>query len=149
MSENLNIAYPDFYSFEVLPEISEYEMQQILINLGAREKIESLSKAELYELLYLIPDTIEPGKVAAKYKKIREAILAKKEDISADAEAFRNKGRLYARKNDSVDKYPASDVYYWDNGQLPKAVLATMPKLEIGTRIGEDSVRDVFGVNLA
>ena len=149
VSENLNIAYPDFYSFEVLPEISEYEMQQILINLGAREKIESLSKAELYELLYLIPDTIEPGKVAAKYKKIREAILAKKEDISADAEAFRNKGRLYARKNDSVDKYPASDVYYWDNGQLPKAVLATMPKLEIGTRIGEDSVRDVFGVNLA
>lgn len=41
------------------------------------------------------------------------------------------------------------EVYYWDNDQLPQAILATLPKLEIGNRVGEDSVSKIFGVKLA
>ena len=149
VSDNLNLLAGEKYSFEALPELSEQETKQILLNLGAKSSLSDLTKDELYSILYQIPDSCPPKGVSDVYKKIREALLKYRSECAQDALEFHNKGRVYARLGGVVSIWPVSEVYYWDNDQLPQKVLSTKPKFEIGNRVGEESVKAIFGVSLA
>ena len=149
VSDNLSLLADEKYSFEALPDLSEQETKQILLNLGAKSSLADLTKEELYSILYQIPDSCPPKGVSDIYKKIREALLKYRSECAQDALEFHNHGRVFARLGGVVDVWPVSKVYYWDNDQLPQKVLSTKPKFEIGNRVGEESVKTLFGVSLA
>ena len=149
LSDNINLLSDAKESFNNLPGLSEHETKQILLNLGAKSTLAELSKDELYSILYKIPDKCPARGVSDIYKKIREALLNYRDDCVQDAQDFRAKGKVFARRDGKVGIWPTSEVYYWDNDQLPQKVLSTKPKLEIGNRIGEESVKSLFGVSLA
>ena len=150
VSDNLCLQSDGGYSFETLqPYYSEQETKQILLNLGAKASFTDLSKEELYAMLKNVPVLCEPRGVSAIYKKIREALLQYRDKCLIEAKDFCETGTVYARYQGSVKKFAANEVYYWDNDQLPQKVLSTRPKLEIGNRVGEESVRDLFGISLA
>ena len=151
ISEKLNLLSEEKYTFELLPACSEQETKQILLNLGAKESITSLSKKDLYSILLKIPEVYgdKPRGVSLIYRKIREALLKYRDECEEEAHFFRENGKVYARIHGEIILCPTSKVYYWDNDQLPQKVLTTKPKFEIGNRIGEESIKDLFGISLA
>lgn len=128
--------------------IDRTRIEAVLVALGAHFDIANLPVAQLYSML---AEKIEDNGVQKRYKELREAIKSKKADDAELKEARTEAGFNYvwARKNGKLDWYPIENVYYWDNDQLPQAILSDLPKLEIGSRVGEESVASIFGVNLA
>jgi hypothetical protein len=122
-----------------------------LILLGAKEDLTHINVNDLYGLLKKVPEIRMQQGVQKLYKALREALLKHENDSEfeqARADFVAN-GKLYARQNGKLDVYPVKNVYYWDNDHLPKQFLTELPKLEIGNRVGEDSVHRVFGVQLS
>jgi hypothetical protein len=39
-------------------------------------------------------------------------------------------------------------LYYWDNDRLPKSILGKLPKFDIGSRVGENTVKELFFVKI-
>ena len=119
----------------------------LLLSLGAQTNVSSFSLQKLYELLYTKADTVG---IQKRYKELREAIRNKnvdRDELTIIKDNFCQ--FVWARKEDKLEWLPVKDVYYWDNDQLPQSVLSTLPKLEIGNRVGEESVSQIFGVKLA
>ena len=123
------------------------QINPLLVTLGAQTNIGSFSTEQLYELL---SQKVDSSGVQKRYKELREAIRNKNEDESVFYK-IREKclTHVWAREKGRLEWKPVGEVYYWDNDQLPQAILATLPKLEIGNRVGEDSVSKIFGVKLA
>lgn len=130
--------------------LGDKEAKQILLLLGARESITELDIQELYEALKELPNKKLAKGVQKLYKSIRDAINSKPEkEYSSYAEDFKNNGSAYARKNGGrLELKPISEIYYWDNEQLPHNVLSNMYRLELPNRVGEVSVKKIFGVKL-
>ncbi len=134
----------------------DYESALLLKNLGAKETLKELESADLYEFLRLLSKKNLTKGVQPIYKAIREAIISNHRDYETFAElkslseAFAQDGMVYARQNGGpLTLQPVSNVYYWDNDRLPRQMLQSKWKLEIGNRIGENSVKAIFGVKLA
>ena len=123
------------------------QINPLLVTLGAQKNIGSLSTEQLYKLLSQRGDS---SGIQRRYKELREAIKNKNEDESLLPE-IRAKylTHVWARIQGRLEWRPVEEVYYWDNDQLPQVILSTLPKLEIGNRVGEDSVSKIFGVKLA
>lgn len=123
------------------------QINPLLVTLGAQENIGSLSTEQLYKLL---SQKVDSSGIQKRYKELREAIRNNNED-----ELFLSKIRtkylthVWARLHGNLEWKPVEEVYYWDNDQLPQVILSTLPKLEIGNRVGEESVSKIFGVKLA
>ena len=123
------------------------QINPLLVTLGAQTNIGNLSTEQLYELL---SQKVDSSGIQKRYKELREAIRNKNEDESVLSE-IRAKylTHVWAREQGRLEWKPVGEVYYWDNDQLPQVILATLPKLEIGNRVGEDSISKIFGVKLA
>lgn len=128
------------------------ENKQMLLLLGARFSVSDLTLNELYTILKELPERELKKGVQKLYKTIREAIMSKMSDASFKelATDFRDNGKAYARKDGGeLEIKPVTEIYYWDNEQLPHNILSSKYKLEMPNRVGEESVREIFGVKLA
>lgn len=123
------------------------QINPLLVTLGAQKNIGSLSLEQLYKLL---SQKVDPYGIQKRYKELREAIRNNNEDELL-LPKIRDKylTHVWARLQGNLEWKPVEEVYYWDNDQLPQVILSTLPKLEIGNRVGEDSVSKIFGVKLA
>ena len=123
------------------------QINPLLVTLGAQKNIGSLSIEQLYKLL---SQKVDSYGIQKRYKELREAIRNNNEDELL-LQKIRDKylTHVWARVQGRLLWKPIEDVYYWDNDQLPQVILSTLPKLEIGNRVGEDSVSKIFGVKLA
>lgn len=130
----------------------ELDTKQMLLLLGARSSMADLSLEELYNILEMLPKRNLKRGIQKLYKSIREAINTKRteqnfKELSAN---FSQNGQAYARKDGGeLEIMPVKEIYYWDNEQLPHNILCTKYKLELPNRVGEDSVKAIFGVKLA
>ena len=123
------------------------KIYSLLISLGAQTNITNLSLEQLYILL---SQEVDSFGIQRRYRELREAIRSKHADYNTLKElSSKHLKRLWARKNGKLEWLPVEQVYYWDNDQLPQTILSNLPKLEIGSRVGEDSVAQIFGVNLS
>ena len=122
------------------------QIDSMLVALGAHTNIYDFPIENLYRLLAEKGDSIG---VQKRYRDLRKAIISKNagDDVLKDKRKAITK--VWARKDGKLQWRPVDEVYYWDNDQLPKAILSNLPKLEIGSRVGEDSVKKIFGVKLA
>lgn len=140
---------------QLLAQISDKpNVSRFLILLGAKENIETFSLNELYKILMNLVDINMTSGIQKIYGLIRHAInerRASDQDCFIKlADDFKSNGKVYARRGKGeLEVLPVSEVYYWDNDQLPRHILDEKPKLEIGSRVGEDSVKQIFGVKLA
>lgn len=123
------------------------QIDPLLVTLGAQTNISNLTTDQLYVLLSRKTDSAGIQKC---YKELREAIRNKNENEQCLSE-LRSKHltHVWARIGGQLVWKPVEEVYYWDNDQLPQVILSALPKLEIGNRVGEDSVAKIFGVKLA
>ncbi len=138
-------------------KISEYDIQPteinyILLSLGAKDDYSYFSVDELYDILNLIYKNTQykDGKgVQSIYKKIREALLIKMQmqnNVSWSVNDYKKNLYLYSKTHGEY--FLCDELYYWDNDRLPKSILGKLPKLDIGSRIGEDSVKKLFFVKI-
>lgn len=123
------------------------QINPLLATLGAHTNIGNFSTEQLYKLLSL---KVDSAGIQKRYKELREAIKNKNEDGTVLSEMrAKHLTHVWARVQGRLVWKAIEDVYYWDNDQLPQVILSTLPKLEIGNRVGEDSVSKIFGVKLA
>lgn len=123
------------------------KIYSLLVSLGAQTNITNLSLEQLYILL---SQKVDSFGIQKRYRELREAIRSKHADYNTLKElSSKHLKRLLARKNGKLEWLPVEQIYYWDNDQLPQTILSNLPKLEIGSRVGEDSVAQIFGVNLS
>ena len=131
-------------------DIQLTEVNYILLSLGAKDDYRNFSVDELYDILNLIHKNsrYKDGKgVQSIYKKIREALLNKmNNNESWDNDKYKRDLYLYSKTHGKY--YSCDELYYWDNDRLPKSILGKLPKLDIGSRVGEDSVKKLFFVNI-
>ena len=132
------------------------EGSNMVFLLGAKQSLSDLSIDSLYDILLMLPDRNLKNGIQRIYKSVREAInTVCNKDVtrllnSEKRKKFLEEGNVYARKNGGpVQIVKASETYYWDNDQLPTNILKEKFKLEIGNRVGEDNVKEIFGVKLA
>ena len=156
VSEHLCLTADALLENQLNDIADDYEIMSLLILLGAKARLSNLSNEELYDILRILPNKhLEKG-VRPIYKAIREAIMNNQnranlsDSIGHLADKFKKEGLVYARKNGgALSILPVNEVYYWDNEQMPKQLLQSKWKLEIGNRVGEKSVKEIFGVKLA
>lgn len=152
ISENILLNGDRVLEQELIELTKEPECRQMLLYLGARPNISDLTLKELYSILKTLPGRELTRGVQKLYKSIREAINVKRtnQEFFELAENFKQEGTAYCRKDGGkLLVKPVSEIYYWDNEQLPHNILSTKYKLELPNRVGEDSVKDIFGVKLA
>ena len=123
------------------------KIDPLLVSLGAQANLNNFSIEELYILL---SQKTEPVGIQKRYKELREAIRNKNEEERVITNLkIKYLSNVWARINGKLEWMPVEQVYYWDNDQLPQTILSNLPKLEIGNRVGEESVARIFGVKLA
>jgi len=124
-----------------------YKINPLLVSLGAQTKLRDCTIEQLYTLL---SQEGNHSGIQKRYRELRDAI----KNFSQDEESLtkvRTKflTHVWARKKSKLEWLPVENVYYWDNDQLPQTILSELPKLEIGSRVGEESVAKIFGIKLA
>lgn len=152
LAENIMLNGDVSMEHELLELSKNSDTQSMLLLLGAKPSISVLNIDELYHILEMLPEKRLTKGVQKLYKSIREAINVKRSDgkFASLAEEFRKNGKAYARKNSGkLEIKPIEEIYYWDNEQLPHNILSTKYKLELPNRVGEESVKEIFGVRLA
>ena len=140
------------------PLVSNIPVDQrriLLGKLGAAQSLKDMSIEDLYEMLSAFP---ESRGIQKFYQKVREALRyhidsAKSQEEKDDLEkkcaalAVEKLDKLFAHKGHSAPElFCREEIYYWDNDILAKQLLDNLPKLEIGSRVGADSVVKLFGV---
>lgn len=149
-SEKINflgdtIDYNSIVKYNIQPT----EINSILIKLGAKDDFRFFSIPELYEILHLIyqnPQYKDGKGVQSLYKKIREAIFNKIADKDDTQNLNQYKKDLFLYSKTHKRYLACNELYYWDNDMLPKSMLDGFPKLDIGSRVGEESVKKIFFV---
>ena len=128
-----------------------------LVKLGARRRLVDLSLEELYSRLAGF-DIQQNRGVQKYYQRIRMALRQRIQECEKKEErlalekrcselAKKNLTHLYARKGDGpIELVARDDIRYWDNDLLSRKILNDNYKLEIGSRVGAESVRILFGV---
>lgn len=151
VSEHMYLLHDDGIESQLNTLSDDPNIAHFLVLLGARVRMSELSLSELYDVLLSLPERNLKKGIQKIYKIVREAINRKRdgEEFRKHAETFASDGRVYARCHDQLGIYDVKDTYYWDNDQLPRRILDSKPKLEIGNRVGEESVKAIFGVRLA
>ena len=138
------------YDYLKKQQIKAAEVRNLISYLGAVENPEELSVEELYQIVRIQPICNKEGihlpKIYSMVKKALNAKAEKGEDVVAPTDL-----KLFAKKiGEQKGKYHHQrQVYYWDNDQMPKSFLRDKPKLDIGSRVGEEQVKKYFGVSLA
>lgn len=151
-SEKINFA-GEVVDYDIISkyDIQPTEVNFILLGLGAKDEYRNFSTDELYAILNLIYKNprFKDGKgVQSIYKKIREALLMKNQNIDELREYNKYKDNLYLYSKTHENYFLCNELYYWDNDRLPKSILGKLPKLDIGSRVGEESVKKLFFVNI-
>lgn len=138
------------YDYLSKQQIKRAEVQSLISYLGAVDKPEDLSVDDLYQIVRIQYSINKEGRnVARIYSMVKKALnmkLAEGEDICVPQDLM-----LYAKMiGEQKGKFfRQGDVYYWDNDQMPKSFLKNKPKLDIGSRVGEEMVKQFFGIKLA
>lgn len=138
------------YDYLKKKQIKATEIKSLVSYLGAVENPEELSVDELYQIVRIQPLYNKEGthlpKIYSMVKKALNAKVDKGEVIIAP-----NDLKLFAKKigEQRGRYYHQHSVYYWDNDQMPKSFLKDKPKLDIGSRVGEEQVKRYFGITLA
>lgn len=122
------------------------KINPLLVSLGAQTSINNFTLEQLYSLL---SQKVNSVGIQKRYKELREAIRNKDEEGLIESIRTKYLTHVWARIQGQLKWLNVEDVYYWDNDQLPQTILSNLPKLEIGNRVGEDSVAMIFGVKLA
>ena len=126
------------------------DIEDILVQLGAFRSINELNVPRLYQLLNDVTEQFEKGEkvsIQSEYKRIRKCILAKGQSQENTIRSCASKiEKLIAKKEGKLGVFPRNEVYYWDSDEYPQAILSKLPKLEIGTKVGEPSVEKIFGI---
>ena len=129
--------------------------RELMRVLGISREIEDLSVEEIYDRIARRKD---PHGIGSFYSRARLAIRKRIEEGATTEEHCSQLARaklkqLFARvKNPEtgakelklVDR---GEIQYWDNALVSKSLLDSLPKLEIGSRIGAASVERLFGVH--
>lgn len=124
------------------------DVENILVQLGASRTLNDLTIPSLYKLLDATTEKFQKGErisIQSEYKKIRKYILSKsKGDDRTLQECSAKIKKLVAKKENKLSVFPKEEIYYWDSDEYPQALLNTLPKLEIGSKVGEQSVEKIF-----
>ncbi len=141
-SSDLAIDYGKLSNFGY----EEHEVKSILLKLGAKNSIESLSSAALYDILKNVPSHFSVEKirgVQSIYKLIADVLENKDEEyeIPQDLE-------LFARLEGENVLLNAAEVYYSNNTLLPKKIMDTLPILYYPKRSGEQKLEKYFGIKI-
>ena len=137
------------YDYFKSRKITRRDIQTLISHLGAVDDPEELTVEQLYGILENQPNTNKDAEQIQKiYSLIKKALNVKKDD--GQKLSVPRGLKLYARKSGEIkgEYLPYRDVYYWDNDRLPKKFLEDKPKLEIGHRVGERQVKEIFGVKI-
>ena len=127
----------------------------LLCHMGARKKFSELSLEELYTRLSTFDANFG---IQGFYQRIRAAIKSHLDACPNEKErkqlvekcqqlSTRFLPTLFARKGKGpIERVERRLIRYWDNDTLPRSLLDQFYKLEIGSRVGTQSVRQIFGV---
>lgn len=129
--------------------------REIMRMLGISRELEDLPVEDIYDRIARRKDSHGIGSF---YSRARMAIRKRIEEGATTEEhcsqlASAQLKQLFARvKNPEtgtkelklVDR---GEIQYWDNALVSKSLLDSLPKLEIGSRIGAASVERLFGVH--
>ena len=135
----------------------EEDIKLILLQLGIKNE-ENLTLLDLYRRIRSLAVSFSENpkiSVQSKYYNYRKRVLKyqsdhKSENINSNDQlrinSIKENYKLVAVCNGKRDVFDVKEVYYWDNKKLPQHILENLPKLDIGNRVGEKSVSEVFGV---
>ncbi len=126
--------------------IENYYIDNILLNLDAKQNLEELSCETLEEIISKkLPIYKEDGSCAQSLymhliknnNKIKE--LGNKENYKI------KKCRLYSKNK--KEYLWNKDMYYYDNRTIPMNIIEKYPIIDLPRRIGETQVSEIFGIN--
>ena len=125
-------------------------VNSILIQLGAKDTIETLHPELLYKVLLDLPsqfDNTKPKGVQNLYKVVVEAL--EEQDLNHDLKIEIPEGLdLYAKKDGETVLLPASEVYYANNSVLPKKIEKSIPILNYPKRSGQEKLEKYLGIQI-
>jgi hypothetical protein len=137
---NLKIDYkhPLFVKYD----ITEEEINGLLLELGAKENFENFSIERVSKIITELEEKDFKGKNAQKiYKLAFEHFQKNKQNLNLN-----DNTTLFARKGDELDYYPIEEVFYTDNITLPQKIIKRHPILNFPKRLGESQVSQFFGI---
>ncbi len=123
--------------------------------LGISQELEDMPVGMIYEKLAACRD---PRGIQNIYSRARMAIRKRIREGTATEEQCANLAReklhqLFARvRNEQTRRMEVrliarENIRYWDNALVSRSLLDSLPKLEIGSRVGAPSVERLFGVH--
>lgn len=129
--------------------------RELMRILGISRELEDLPVEEIYDR---IARRNNPNGIGSFYSRARMAIRKRIEEGATTEEDCSQLARtklekLFARvKNTETGAKELKlvnrcEIQYWDNALVSKSLLDSLPKLEIGSRIGAPSVERLFGVH--
>lgn len=129
--------------------------REIMRILGISRELEDLPVEDIYDRIAKRKD---PRGIGSFYSRARMAIRKRIEEGATTEEQCSQLAReklkqLFARvKNPETGAkelklVDVGEIQYWDNALVSKSFLDSLPKLEIGSRIGAASVERLFGVH--
>ena len=129
------------------------DISSILSELGAMTT-DLLDLGGWYQRIGQVTDDFSSNNkttVQEKYRDIRKHIRKYLEknpgaSLTEHAGKLRRDGKLVAVHQGKRKVCDAKNIYYWDNKKLPQRILDNLYKLDIGNRVGEKSVAEIFGV---
>lgn len=136
---------------------SRRRAREVLRALRVFREVEDLTVEEIYEQLAEKSKKNDSRGIQSFYSRARMAIRKRIEQGLAQEDqcaqlAKQKLGMLFARvRNDPTATsmlmlVKREEIRYWDNALVSKSLLESLPKLEIGARVGAPSVEALFGV---
>jgi len=139
----------------LLNNIPDEQRRILLSKLGAARRLHNIPIENLYEMLASFPG----GRGTQKfYQKVRDALRYHIDSANSTEEKNTIEARCSELAAEKLDKLIAHKghstpelvnrnmIYYWDNDILAKQLLDKLYKLEIGSRVGAESVVKLFGI---
>ncbi len=128
--------------------------RDVMRALGISQELEDMPVGMIYEKLAACRD---PRGIQNIYSRARMVIRKRIKEGVATEEQCANLAReklsqLFARvrneqtKRMEVQLVTRENIRYWDNALVSRSLLDSLPKLEIGSRVGASSVEKLFGV---
>ena len=135
---NIYLKHPLFEEYN----ISEDEINNLLLELGAKENFEDFSIDRISNIISQLKEKDSKGKSTQKiYKLGFEHYKKHKINLNLNEQTF-----LFAKKGDDLDYFPIQEVYYTDNITLPQKVINQHPIIHFPKRVGESQVSSFFGI---
>ena len=136
---------------------SRRRAREVLRALRVFREVEDLTVEEIYEQLAEKSKKNDSKGIQSFYSRARMAIRKRIEQGLAQEDqcsqlAKQKLDKLFARvRNDQTGTsmltlVKREEIRYWDNALVSRSLLESLPKLEIGARVGAPSVEALFGV---